>query len=508
MSENDTPNHPGPAGADARPATAGENSEHRRRRRRPGSHRRRRQHRPAAVTTGAGQPAGVQPSAEAVPPEAAAVPATAIEMDIAEAPPAAAEPYSGPDDDGHDDEAAGMQGTDAAAATSSLSGDLGEHKRRRRRRGGRRHRRRGPQSAAAPVNAAGVIATHPEPADLAVAAESAVPQVLAANPKPDLPAAPARDNAETAVQPKPEAPRRLPAPAPDSAPADALETFADISKLSLRQETDALRVLKFPGLDAGRTKRLLVQFLQEQREKTGLKKAVLGLSGGLDSSVAAALAVEAFGTDHVQLFFFIDGVQSDDAERERAALVASRLRRTLQVLDLRPQLDAFFRGEANVTAPRRRQRAVWEWMAALYDQAAQQTALVITTSNKTKRLLGHSADFGPSGYSVNLLGDVYQSQVRELARTVNVPGPVLEKHSAVPLLQDLGLSLQEADGLLYQIVDVRVSLARLLDLGVDEEKLRRIYRRIKDSAFRRALTPVAEALAAYVPRAWNASGGK
>jgi len=438
------------------PIGEGTGAARRRRRRRPGNHRKKR---PAAAA-GSGVP-----EAEIGPEETAAL---------------------------EESETGGEElDEESETETAGVPASEGSTKRRRRRRGGRRHRRRG--TGPGEMSVVGTQAAVP-----AASAAGEAAQTAAETSRPA-----AMSEAPTPPQPKEKENRRLPAPAPDSAPAEPSAPIG-ITKLGVRHETDAYRVMKFPGLDAGRAKRLLIQFLQEQREKTGIRKAVLGLSGGLDSAVSAAIAVEALGPENVTLYFFADG-QSNQAERERASQVANRLRRSLEIRDIRPQLDAFFTGQGHVSPQRRRQRASWEWMAVLYDQAALQSVMVITTSNKTKRLLGYGADFGQNGYSVNLVGDLYQSQVRELARVLNLPGFLMEKGATSLSLDELGFGLQETDGFLYQIVDVRVSLARLLDLGVEEEKLRRIYRRIKESAFRRALAPVAESQNVYVPRGWNAA---
>jgi len=225
------------------------------------------------------------------------------------------------------------------------------------------------------------------------------------------------------------------------------------------------------------------------------KILVTGSTGQIGSELTSALR-RKYGEDNVVA---VGHRRQGDAELREGGPYCS-----LDVRDLRPLVEAFFVGQHSISPQRRRQRMAWEWMAMLYDQAALHSAMIITTSNKTKRLLGLGTDFGQYGYSFNLLGDLYQSQVRELALVLNIPNSVLDKNVSSLALADLGCSITEADGFMYQIVDVKISLARLLELGVEEEKLRRVYRRIKESAFRRTLTPVAESSAVYVPRSWNA----
>ena len=158
--------------------------------------------------------------------------------------------------------------------------------------------------------------------------------------------------------------------------------------------------------------------------------------------------------------------------------------------------------QANVTPQRRRLRSLWEGAAWVCDQAGLQGAMVIGLTTKTERLLDR-IPAGPAwGPVCEPLGDLYALQVQEIVRALNWAGGLPDRRVAPRAWGDLGLGPQELDGLLYQIVDVRLSLARLVELGVAEEKVRSVYRRLKEAAFRNQAAAVAEAVSVYVPRSW------
>jgi NAD+ synthase len=146
-------------------------------------------------------------------------------------------------------------------------------------------------------------------------------------------------------------------------------------------------------------------------------------------------------------------------------------------------------------------------MAALYELARNKGALVAGGVNKSKILLGIGTEHGDLAYQFNCLGDLYQCQVLEMARVYQLPTIIIDRLLKVQgpdgqtLIQAVERTIQELDYYLYQIMDARISLAHLQKLGLEEEKLLWIYRRLRTYAFHRALPPQAEVVSAYIPRA-------
>ncbi|MCK5242858.1 NAD(+) synthase [bacterium] len=266
-----------------------------------------------------------------------------------------------------------------------------------------------------------------------------------------------------------------------------------------------LKGLKFPGIDASRMKKHLVQAIREKMDEQGKSKVVLGISGGLDSAVTAGIIIEALGRDKVNLVHCIEADRSS-LLRSRADAVAQALRCPLEMTDLRPILKVVFVAKPNVTPAARKRRIARERMAALHDIAGAKDALVLGSLNKTKSILGFGTEHGDMAYVFNPLGDLYQSQVLDLARYLKIPRSILENVLRVYdpdgklWDQDIERLWKELDYYLYQIVDVRISLAHLQKLGMQEEKLFWIYQRIRDSAFQRAQPPVIIAADVYIPR--------
>jgi NAD+ synthase len=350
---------------------------------------------------------------------------------------------------------------------------------KRRHRGGRRHRRRRPDGQG--VQPAGVLPPAPAPAEpVSASAPEILPVAAAPQPKP-------RPLPVVTVVPTPEKPER------SAAPLTRVETGAPLS-------------LKIPGLDASRAKKALVEFLQEQREIRGRARAMMELSGELNSITTSALLAEALGGDQVELYFFLDGEPENQVRREQARMVASRLGRSLEFKDLRPILAAVYTGEAGVDPERRAERIIFEKQAWLLDLAEAHNAMVVQSTNKTERLLTRSAGQVGEGRTVFPLGDVYQSQVVDLARACNIPAEVVNPTRDFPLAQELGLKTAEIDGLLYQMLDVKISLARLMDLGLPEGKVHALYQKLRAAAQVRRSSAWEPMAAFYVPRPWASNG--
>jgi NAD+ synthase len=267
-----------------------------------------------------------------------------------------------------------------------------------------------------------------------------------------------------------------------------------------------MKGLKFPGIDPQHMKKHLIQSSKELLEAKGKTKVVVGISGGLDSAVVAGLMVEALGRDHVHLVHFIE-VDHNAPIRTRADAVAHALRCPLEMIDLRSVLKGIFATKSNVLPLARKRRIARERMAALYDIADAKEAVVLGCLNKTKFILGYGIEHGDLAYVLNPLGDLYQSQVLEMARYLKVPRILLDNALRVYGLdgkrweQNVERLWKELDYYLYQIIDVRISLAHLQKLGMQEEKLFWIYQRVRDSAHQRIHPPVVPAALGYIPRA-------
>ncbi len=242
---------------------------------------------------------------------------------------------------------------------------------------------------------------------------------------------------------------------------------------------------------------ILSAFITNEVHKVGLKRVVVGLSGGVDSALSACLAATALGPENV-LAVKMPYKTSSKESIEHADLVIAATGMESITVDISAQVDAYFAGFPAADNMRRGNKMARERMTILYDQSARWNALVLGTSNKTELLLGYGTLFGDMASAINPLGDLYKTQVWALSDCVGVPKPVVTKQPSADLWagqtdeQELGFSYQEVDELLYLLVDQRYSRAELLAEGFQADFIDQISRRIMNSQYKRRLPVIAK----------------
>lgn len=243
--------------------------------------------------------------------------------------------------------------------------------------------------------------------------------------------------------------------------------------------------------------RVLSAFITNEVHKVGLKRVVVGLSGGVDSALSACLAVAALGPDNV-LAVKMPYKTSSKESIEHADLVIAATGMESITVDISAQVDAYFASFPDADQMRRGNKMARERMTILYDHSARWNALVLGTSNKTELLLGYGTLFGDMASALNPLGDLYKTQVWALSDCMDVPKPVVTKQPSADLWagqtdeQELGFSYQEVDALLYLLVDRRYSREELLVAGFQADFIDQISRRIMNSQYKRRLPVIAK----------------
>ena len=241
----------------------------------------------------------------------------------------------------------------------------------------------------------------------------------------------------------------------------------------------------------------LVSFIKDAVETTGTEGVVLGLSGGIDSALSAALAVPALGADRVHALLLPHRTSSPDSATDAEA-VASDLELTPHTIDISPMVDPYF--ELYETDPgnvRFGNKMARERMSILFDQAKKLGCLVLGTSNKTEILLGYSTIFGDNASSINPLGDLYKQQVWQLARHLGLPDHVVDKRPSADLWPgqtdeaELGFDYATADEVLYLLFNFGLSAAEVVELDYPEEVVQRIVSLERNNRYKRRLMLIA-----------------
>jgi NAD+ synthase len=244
-------------------------------------------------------------------------------------------------------------------------------------------------------------------------------------------------------------------------------------------------------------KELLVRFLRDETSAAGFSKGVLGLSGGVDSAVTAALSAEALGKENT-LGVILPYRTSNPESVEHATIVAAQLGIRTETLDISPMVDAYCEANGLSDAIRRGNVMARMRMIVLYDRSARDKALVIGTSNKSEILLGYGTLHGDLASAINPLGDLYKTQVWHLARLLKIPDAVVSKAPSADLWAgqtdegELGFSYRDVDALLYAMVDQRRTDGELTAMGFDEAFVGKVRRLMRENQFKRRPTVIAK----------------
>ncbi len=242
---------------------------------------------------------------------------------------------------------------------------------------------------------------------------------------------------------------------------------------------------------------ILCRFLRTEIGRAGFERTVVGLSGGLDSSVVVALCARALGPENVLAVTMPYKTSSDETRRDSQTIIDWLGVRTID-LPITDQVDAYFARVGEATQLRLANKCARERMAVLYDQSAAFQALVIGTGNRSEILLGYGTQFGDMASAINPIGDLYKTQLRRLASHLEVPERILAKQPTADLWVgqtdegELGFSYADADRLMVLMVDRRLRRAELLRAGFATELIDRVSTLIRRNRYKRRMPVIAK----------------
>ena len=249
----------------------------------------------------------------------------------------------------------------------------------------------------------------------------------------------------------------------------------------------------------------LKRFLTGKLLQSGLEGYVIGLSGGIDSALSATLAVEAVGKEKV-FGILMPYKSSSESSITDAMELVHKLGIEHTHKEISPMIDAYYTEINKENRLRAGNKMARERMSILFDYAHKMNRLVLGTGNRTEICLGYTTLFGDSACSLNPLGELYKTEVRQLSKMLGVPDSIINKPPSADLWagqtdeDEIGVSYAQIDNLLIQMVDNKIDSLKLLEeAGFKQTDISRVISLLNRNVFKRKSPDIAPLGRADIP---------
>ncbi len=243
--------------------------------------------------------------------------------------------------------------------------------------------------------------------------------------------------------------------------------------------------------------KIITGFIRTELNRVGINKALLGLSGGIDSALSLYLSARALGSENVLAVRMPYKTSAQDTLDDAQTMIDDLGVRSLTV-EITDMVDPLINHYEDMNRMRAGNIMARMRMIVLYDQSSAFNGLVMGTSNKTELLLGYSTVYGDSAAALQPIGDLYKTQVRQLAKALGVPQAVIDKAPSADLWQgqtdegELGFTYAEVDRLLYLLVDQRYRPEDCIAEGYAPDFVDQVVNRMRRNHFKRVMPPIAK----------------
>jgi len=252
------------------------------------------------------------------------------------------------------------------------------------------------------------------------------------------------------------------------------------------------------NLDLNKEKVRIIDFIRNYLSNAERDILVVGLSGGVDSAVSTALAVEAIGSSNVTALIMPYETSNSESVADASEL-AKQLGIDYQIIDITPVTKAYFENYA----PEADHLRIGNWLArirmcVLYDFSAKLQALVLGTSNRTEFMIGYFTQFGDSACAFEPIGHLYKTEVWKLAKILHIPEKIINKTPTADLWpgqsdeQEIGISYPVLDEIVYELTELHLSISATENLSYPVELYQKVERMIQSSAFKRRMPLILE----------------